>query len=89
MNPTKAQKIKSLKIAKNRIKSGIEIYICFALKGTRAENYLRKYIDKSLSGCAGYATWLNKYHIPYLEQTPMLRKQGRLQWIDWMIENAT
>jgi hypothetical protein len=89
MNPTKAQKIKSLKIARAKIKSGEHEYICIALHKTPAHDYLRKYISSLLSPYSSYENWLNKYHIPFSKQTPMLIKKGRLQWIDWMIKNAT
>lgn len=86
--PTREQKIASLKIARKRLVSNEEDYICVALAGTPACKYLKEYILKELGGSYTYRSWLRTN----LTEDPITNeevKQGRIQWIDWMIDNAT
>lgn len=88
---TKESKIKVLKYARKRIESFKNDFICQALenstKNRRAVNYLKLYIIKQLDGNLTLSGWLED-NIEGEAYTDNMRKI-RLQWIDWMIANAT
>lgn len=70
--------------AKERLKLGMNSYLCFALmfvstKGTRR---LRGYIADQLGGHANLEDWQckNGYNRTYLQT-----QKDRLDWIDWML----
>lgn len=87
---TREQKIDALKAARRLIKSKEEGYICHALPYTSAGKYLRRYIMRELQGMQSLSNWFYKYRrtVPMRSRSKTMR-QIRLQWIDWMIENAT
>ncbi len=57
----------------------------------RAENDLHRYIRKALCGELFYSSWAHAkfkdkyYKVPYEKRMKML-KQGRINWINWMIQ---
>lgn len=92
MKPTKAQKIASLEIARGRIESEEECYICWALEGTPADEHLCYYIIKALGVSCTYSGWLYNNHLSFykaVQDSDPRFKEGRIQYIDWMIANAT
>ena len=91
---TREQKIDALKAARRLIKSKEEGYICHALPYTSAGKYLRRYIMRELQGTQSLSNWFYKYRRDAFDSVsmrsyPKTMRQIRLQWIDWMIENAT
>lgn len=87
---TREQKIDALKSARRLIKSKKEGYICHALPYTLAGKYLRRYIMRELQGTQTLSNWFYRHYsnVP-MRGHPKTMRQIRLQWIDWMIENAT
>lgn len=94
LNITREQKIDALKSARRLIRSKKEGYICHALPYTLAGKYLRRYIMRELQGTQSLSNWFYKHRYAVLDSAamrsyPKTMRQIRLQWIDWMIKNAT
>ena len=95
---TREQKIDALKAARRLIKSKEEGYICHALPYTLAGKYLRRYIMRELQDRGEFSNWLCDFRFDLYDKlkwsgtshqfSEKMRKL-RLQWIDWMIKNAT
>jgi len=85
---------KILKKAKKLIKSGEENYICDAIRRVpvistciyqRIE--LRMWVSNLLGRCGTYEDWIRVNHSKlYRKWKREDYKQGRLAWLDWMIE---
>lgn len=90
MNKEVENKIKLLKLVRNRIENGYEFYICNASKKVAANNTSLKTADQQIRSYIMKA--LNTYtlddwiltHQPKSEYINKM-KQARLMWIDWMI----
>jgi hypothetical protein len=77
--------LEALRKIRPLIESGQERYICIALLNTGSNKYIKR-IERQLGGEYTYIGWLITFH-------PRVRwrmtdddfRQGRLQWIDYMI----
>lgn len=87
--PTKAQKIVALRLAKRHIKADLDAFICHALDycpDIKTAKYLREYLSNQLAPHGSLEGWFfANYRGPAIKSV----KEARLQWIDWMIANAT
>lgn len=83
MKPSEA-----LKVARYRIESNDQYFICLALPYNSAGMVVRDYISDAIGGSvASYKTWLIENHENIFKgMTGADVTNGRLQWIDWMIE---
>ena len=88
--------VRLLKKARKLIENNKNIYICFALRDSRtynssnAEFQIVNFISKSLGDFSTYDGWMAQKHNRIYNRHDywdVISKQGRLQWIDWMIEN--
>lgn len=79
MKPSEA-----LKIARKKINSKYEEFICHALPDNRAGDIVREYIEKALIYKGTYWGWVYECHGINLDDNQA--RTGRLQWIDWMIK---
>lgn len=94
---TREEKIAVLKSARYRIKTKRTDFICHALPATSIGEYLKRYIMRELQGRREFSNWLCDFRFDLYDKlrwsgTPhqfseKMRKL-RLQWLDWMIENA-
>lgn len=81
MKPSEA-----LRIARKKIFSGEEEYICYALPTKDVGgDIVRMYISLSMSGWQSYNAWLITFHWDFYQLHKYDIRDGRLQWIDWMI----
>jgi hypothetical protein len=88
MKFTRRQKIEALRIAKNKIKRHTHAFICVALPETHVGYYLRDYIVRQFgSDITTLNTWC-RANRPELPTGPSDMRTYRVQWLDWMIENA-
>lgn len=77
--------------AKKRILTKKNLFVCHAIDGCRVgtqeqKDRLYEWIDKMLGFyTATYEGWIRRHH-PKLELRDT--REGRLQWLDWMIENC-
>jgi hypothetical protein len=80
-----------LQKAKMAISNNTEDCICFAIWrcgiGTDIQKKnLRDWVSSQLGECALYTAWLmRKHYEQYVVMSKKDIKQGRLQWLDWMI----
>lgn len=86
------RKIRALKYARERIAARRYWYICYALADyhdARVSRYLREYIQRELRqfGTNNLDTYLDRRFCYNMSNDH--RRNIRLAWIDWMIENAT
>jgi hypothetical protein len=82
MKPSEA-----LKVARENILSHQTSFICHALPRNDAGIIVSAYIKNALSGTLAYRDWLSSYHFHIAKNmTYENRQEGRIQWIDWMIE---
>ncbi len=97
-NFTREEKVNALKIARYRIETKRSDFICHALSSFPVSRYLKKYIMKELRGRGEFSNWLCDFRpVLYGElrwsgtshQFGKKIRKLRIQWIDWMIENAT
>lgn len=59
------------------------------LKGTVARSVgeeLRLYVMRALEGAVYYDNWLKRNGYHHNALSPHMRRQGRLAWINWMIQ---
>lgn len=88
--PTKAQKVRALRAARKDIKSAKHTFICSALPEDKVGDYLRDYIMKKLGGYSTYASWMREMHPKeWIKADWYDMREARVQWINWMIANAT
>ena len=82
MTPFGKALIKARKLIENRY----ETYICHALRDIGGAEFRQEIINR-LDGCPTYESWLLNTH-PHVLATMDItdRQQGRLQWMDYMIE---
>ena len=97
---TREQKIGALRFARHRIETKTNEFLCFALPSSPVGEYLRRYVREELQESHEFSGWLclnrPELHatllgpgiIPGPTYDDEIRKL-RIQWIDWMIENAT
>lgn len=80
--------------ARRRIQLGYNIHICFAIthsrtkcENTKVKRYLIKWVGTMLGSCGTYWEWLQRNHPSVLTGIEYFHelKPGRLQWLDWMI----
>ena len=77
---------KALIKARKRINSGCETYICYALYASGGTKFSEEIMER-LEGHPSYESWLRNTR-PHVMAT-MTRndlQQGRIQWMDYMIE---
>lgn len=91
-------KIEILKLVRYKLAVGHESYICYAISAAvrklgpsyyKLGEPLRMYVRRQLRGLTLYDTWVEKYHTALYNQAtnyPHAARQGRLAWVDWMIE---
>ena len=80
--------LEALRKVRPLIESGDQRFICFALRRIGADQY-RGRIKTSLDSTCSYGAWVQKYHAAVfreMERIPCAFRQGRLQWIDYMIQ---
>ena len=97
-NFTRKEKIAVLKSARHRIKTKRSNFICHALPMTPIGEYLKRYIMRELQGRGEFSNWLCDFRFDLYDKlrwsgtshqfSEKMRKL-RLQWLDWMIKNAT
>ena len=97
---TREQKIGALRFARHRIETKANEFLCFALPSSPVGGYLKRYVREELQESHEFSQWLcqnrPKLHVtlygsgslPCSTYDDEIRKL-RIQWIDWMIENAT
>lgn len=97
---TREQKIGALRLARHRIETKTNEFLCFALPSSPVGEYLRRYVREELQESHEFSGWLclnrPELHatllgpgiIPGPTYDDEIRKL-RIRWLDWMIENAT
>ncbi|MBU9211852.1 hypothetical protein [Burkholderia multivorans] len=89
----------ALLCARQYIEEGIEVHLCFALrhvarrypKFNTAVEGLRAYIQRALSPYTTLEEWIARHELvkpPHLRRLPVTkaeRREARIQWIDWML----
>jgi hypothetical protein len=97
---TREQKIGALRFARHRIKTKVDEFLCFALPSSPVGEYLKRYVREELQESHEFSAWLclNRPELHAALHGPDLMpcstyddkiRKLRIQWIDWMIENAT
>lgn len=99
-NMNKPKAIALLKRARELIKSDQKYLICYAIDRAECEtvgngqsHYLKEWIQSMLGTNYTYSEWVRRTH-PHLfeglttEQIMKKTKEGRLAWIDWMIQEV-
>ncbi|WP_261524481.1 hypothetical protein [Burkholderia multivorans] len=90
----------ALLCARQYIEEGIEVHLCFALrhvarrypKLNTAVEGLRAYIQRALSPYTTLEEWIGRHelvkprHLQRLPVTKAERREARIQWIDWMLD---
>jgi hypothetical protein len=80
-----------LRAARGRIASKRNWHICHAIRDTHCGSSkqkirLRKWVMNMMDGSFTYEGWLNRHHTEvYQIMSEAHYRQGRLQWLDWMI----
>ena len=77
--------LQALRKARQLIKNKDHTYICNALNVVGGGKYANR-VNSQLKGCNTYSEWLSVHH-PIIYQVMSVQdfRQGRLQWIDYMI----
>ncbi|MCO1358855.1 hypothetical protein L0Y97_08010 [Burkholderia multivorans] len=96
---TQEQRV-ALIVARQYIAEGRDAHLCFALNrvarrypklNTAAEG-LRAYIQRALSPYTTLEEWIARHELvkpPHLRRLPVAkadRREARIQWIDWMLD---
>jgi hypothetical protein len=80
--------------AKDLIENDTETFLCWAiirvgntLEDSSQSASLLDWVEDMLGDSKWYSGWLYKHHGEIAEKMTLQdRKQGRLQWLDWMID---
>ncbi|MCA8249226.1 hypothetical protein LGN12_18865 [Burkholderia multivorans] len=96
---TQEQRV-ALIVARQYIAEGRDVLLCFALnrvarrypKLNTAVEGLRAYIQRALSPYTTLEEWIAHHELvkpPHLQRLPVTkveRREARIQWIDWMLD---